>query len=167
MPGAQHVTAVGAVFPHPRTQAVATPAGDGGQLLRADDPEADDDHTEAGDRHRRQRLPQQEPAAERSDDRADVEDQTRPGRADRIEQIEMQDVGERAGEHAEVDDRRERGGRPRRCGDRLASSDAEGVQQGRADRECPRGAGRTRQQRDRLRRAGADSRSRVRLGFAF
>ena len=143
------------------------PAGHRGQLLGSDDPEADDDHAEARDRHRRQRLPQQEPAAERGDDRADVEDQTRPGRADRIEQIEMQNVGERAGEDAEVDDRRERGGRPRRCGDELARSDAEGVQQGRADRECPRGAGRTRQQRDRLRRAGADGQSRVRLGFAF
>ncbi len=54
------------MLPDPRAQSVAIPAGHRGQLLGTDNPEADDDHADAGDRHRRQRLPQRELAAERT-----------------------------------------------------------------------------------------------------
>ena len=104
----------------------------------AEDGEPDNDHAEAGDRRRRYRLAEQEPAAERGDHGADVEHQTRPGCPDLVDQSEVVDVGDRAGQHAEVAERDDRADGPVDGGDRFAGPEAEAVEQEGTDRQRPR-----------------------------
>jgi hypothetical protein len=99
----------------------------------ADNRKADDYNGKPGDGHHGQRLTEQEPPAKRRKDRTHVEDQTRLRGADLIEQIEVRDVGDSAGEDSEIGDRDNCREGPLGCGRGFAAAQTEAVEHDRTD----------------------------------